>query len=216
MSNQGTVVPQKPFVLVLGLDLADQESSGFACDQAMRIASRIEGCVLHVVHVAPEATSGARIGELAALLRLYVTEKSAVLGVRTPTRASIHVRVGETAKTIAQFAADIDADMIVVGKRRALHASAFTTGSTAVRVMDATPCPVFVAGPRPRVHPDHLIVIDPPCPDCQRRRLETRGRAWWCDRHSEPHHLHHTHHYSYHDEIDFTEHDSAISPTGVD
>jgi nucleotide-binding universal stress UspA family protein len=216
MPDQAVESPKKPFVLVLGLDIADQESSGYACDQAMRIASRITDCVLHIVHVVPEATGSDRILELAQLLRLYVSEKSAALGIRTPSRAGIHVRIGETAKTIAQFAADIDADMIVVGKRKALHASAFTVGSTAVRVMDATSCPVFVAGPRPRVHPSHVIVIDAPCPDCVERRQQTGGQAWWCDRHSESHHLHHVHHYSYHGELDFTQHDSSVIPTGVD
>ncbi len=41
----------KPFVLVVGLDLADTASGGFALDQAARIAMRIPGSQMHVVHV---------------------------------------------------------------------------------------------------------------------------------------------------------------------
>jgi hypothetical protein len=83
-------------------------------------------------------------------------------------------------------------------------------GSTAERVMHNTVCPVMVAGPRPAPEPSHVIVIDPPCPDCVRRRAETANREFWCARHSENHHLHRHHVYSYASDAPFQSRDASV------
>jgi len=206
----------RPFVVVLGLDLEETGSSGFAFDQAARIVGRIPGAVLHVLHVrhvvAPDAA--AEPSETAGLLRLYVSEKSAVLGDAAPTRVGIHVRSGDSAKQIAQLAAEVTADLIVVGSHKAPLKNIFLS-TTAERVMAVATCPVFVAGPRPRPEPSHNIVIEPPCPDCVRQRDLTQGRQWWCARHSESHHLRRHHAYSYQSGMPFETHDSEVSATGV-
>jgi nucleotide-binding universal stress UspA family protein len=211
-----TGAAERPFVLVLGLDLADSESSGYAFEQAARIGSRIPGCALHVVHVAPADASAEEVNRLAGLLRLYVTESAAALHVPGPDATGLHVRQGEPAQEIAQLAAEAEADMIVVGVRKRPQLKTLFVGSTAGRVMGATHCPVFVAGPRPAPEPSHVIVIDPPCPDCVTRRQATEGREWWCARHSEPHHLHRHHTYAYGTDWPFAEHDSEVCPTGTD
>jgi len=204
---------ERPFVVVLGLDLDETGSSGFAFEQAARIAGRIAGAVLHVLHVlAPEAASTAP--ETAGLLRLYVSEKSTVLGDAAPTLMGIHVRRGDPAKEIAQLAAEVAADLVVVGSHRAPLKNLFLS-TTAERVMAVATCPVFVAGPKPRPQPSHVIVIDPPCPDCVKQREVTEGRTWWCARHSENHHLRRHHAYSYQGELPFETHDSEVTATGV-
>lgn len=215
MANQVTA-RDKPFVLLLGLDLADQNSSGYALDQALRIASRIERSDVHVLYVLADDAPSERVRESAELLQLYVAEKADALAIRSPRRAGIHVRCGDSAKEIGQLAADIEADMVVVGTGKAAHLSGLWLSSTAERVMAATALPVFVAGPRPKVQPSHLIVIEPPCPDCVRQRAATQGRSWWCERHSENHHLRRHHVYSYQAEFPFSTHDSAILPTGTE
>jgi len=207
----------KPFILVVALDLVDTASGGFAVDQAARIAMRIPGSQMHVVHVRADdgnAQNG-KAHETAGLLRLYVQEKATVLGGLARQSVCVHVRQGDAAKEIAQLASEVSADMIVVGTHKPAHLKNLFVGSTAERVMALTPCPVVVAGPRPKAEPSHTIVIEPPCPDCLRTRLSTGGKAWWCARHAESHHLRHHHIYSYHSELPFAEHDSAVSPTGV-
>jgi len=205
----------RPFVVVLGLDLDDTESSGFAFDQAARTVGRIPGAVLHVLHVQAAQAASASTPEAVGLLRLYVSEKATVLGAAAPARVGIHVRQGDAAKEIAQLAAEVAADLIVVGTHKAPHLKSLFIGSTAERVMAAATCPVFVAGPRPHPQPPQTIVIEPACPDCLERRSATQGRSWWCARHSESHHLRRHHAYSYQTELPFESHDEEVSATGV-
>jgi nucleotide-binding universal stress UspA family protein len=211
MSN-ASAPRNRSFVLVVALDLADTDSGGFAFDQALRIALRIPDSQVHVLHVSVLDAKQETLGQL----RLYVSEKVAALGA-AQQRLGIHVRKGEPAREIAQLAAEVMADLIVVGTHKPLHMKKLFVGSTAEKVMANVSCPVVVAGPRPKPQPSHVIVIEPPCPDCLRARIDSQGRTWWCARHSEHHAVLQSHHiYSYHSEIPFTEHDSSVSSTGVD
>ncbi len=202
----------RPFVLVVALDLADTPSGGFALDQAARIALRIPGSQMHALHV----SSGDAKQETLGLLQHYVSEKVSLVAGAIKQSIAAHVRTGEAGREIALLAGELSADMVIVGTHKAPHLKNLFIGSTAERVMAHATCPVFVAGPRPKPQPSHVIVIEPACPDCVRARLDTRCRAWWCERHSEPHAvLRHHHIYSY-DGLQFAEHDNAIIPTGVD
>ncbi len=216
MSANLSVSGDVPFTVVVGLDLTDQESSGYAFDQALRIAARIPDSEMHCVYVVTDDTSAAKADEATALLRLYVSEKAHAIGVGGPGRAGIHVRRGDAAHEIAKLAADVGADMIVVGTRKAPHLRSLLLGTTAERVMASSKCPVFVAGPRPRTSGPEPIVIDPPCPDCVAQRFATSGREWWCERHSEHHRLRRHHVYSYQASFPFSTHDSEVAATGVD
>jgi nucleotide-binding universal stress UspA family protein len=150
----------RPFVLVVALDLADTESGGYALDQAMRIGTRVSGSQLHVLHVSTDDVKRETLG----LLRLYVSEKaSALSGPRAQTIA-VHVKKGDPAHEIAQLATDLSADLIVVGTHKMPHLKNLFVGSTAERVMASATCPVVVAGPRPHPHPSHAVVIEPACP----------------------------------------------------
>jgi nucleotide-binding universal stress UspA family protein len=204
---------RRSFILVLGLDLKDTASSGYAFDQAARIAARIEGSQVHPVYVLPEDVGMAVIDEAAGLLNRYVDEKVAALGVRGPTYVN-HIRGGDAAKAIAQAAADVGADLVVVGTHKVPRLKTLCVGSTAERVMANTSCPVLVAGPKPPPEPSHVIVIDPPCSDCVRRRVETENRVFWCDRHSERHHLRRSHVYSYSSDEPFGSPDVSVNPAG--
>jgi nucleotide-binding universal stress UspA family protein len=205
---------ERPLVVVLGLDLSDTESSGLAFDQAARMVGHIPGAELHVLHVLAPEPATASAPETAGLLGLYVSEKAVVLGTAAPACVGIHVRRGDAGRGVAQLASEVAADVIVVGSHRAPVRNLFLS-TTAERVMAVLPCPVFVAGPRPRPQPSHMIVIDPPCPDCVQQRDLTQGRVWWCARHSENHHLRRHHAYSYQSELPFDSHDSEVSATGV-
>jgi nucleotide-binding universal stress UspA family protein len=207
----------RPFLIVVAVDLTDTDSSGFAFDQAARMTIRIRDSQLHVVNVLPDSpTKRGQAHECAALLRLYVEEKARALGDMTDQTLGIHVRMGDAATQIAQLGADLGADVIVVGSHHAPRLKNLVLGSTAERVMAHATCPIFVAGPRPKVEPSHVIVIEGPCPDCLSTRMATSGKQWWCERHSERHNLRRHHVYSYHSDFPFAEHDSEVSPTGAD
>jgi nucleotide-binding universal stress UspA family protein len=208
-------VEDRPFVLVVAIDLNDTDSGGFALDQAARIAVRIPGSEMHVLHVAAvnKDEEAARIG---GMLRLYIAEKAAALGGLARQSVGIHVRQGEPAKEIAQLAHEVMADAIVVGAHKGPTLRTLVLGTTAEKVMAVSSCPVVIAGPRPRPQPSHVITIDPPCPDCVETRRSTAGRSWWCPRHSENHHLRRHHVYSYQTELPFEQHDSEVTATGGD
>ncbi len=207
MSNV-TAPSARPFVLVIALDLADTASGGYALDQATRIATRVPGSQLHVLHVCTSDVKSETLG----LLRHYVSEKATALGGPMQQTVAVHVRKGEPAREIAQLATDVCADLIVVGTHKAPHLKNLFVGSTAERVMANAKCPVVVAGPTPTPEPSHVIVIEPACPDCVQARLDSAGRAWWCARHSEPHSVMRHHHlYSYDSGLPFAEHDYEVS-----
>lgn len=206
---------ESPFVLVLGLDLADTVSSGYAFDQAARIVARIPNGRLHVVYALPVGATPEGVRSQAGLLRLYVSEKAQAFDALQRRLVGLHVRTGDAAHEIAQLAEDVDADLVVVGAGKRPDVKKLVLGSTSGRIMALTSRPVLVAGPRPKHTESHVVVVEPPCPDCVSVRAATQGRTWWCTRHSESHHLRRHHVYSYQGELPFEEHDSEVIPTGA-
>jgi nucleotide-binding universal stress UspA family protein len=199
--------------LVVGNDFS--EAAGFAFDQAARVARRVPGSELHVVHVIVGDTSADLTQRLAADLRLYIEEKVKALGGLEQQAVGIHVRCGRPARELAQLAKDVGADLLVVGARKGPHLKQLVLGSVAERLLQAAPCPVFVAGPMPLAHDDaHEPAIEPPCSDCLRARRESAGHEWWCVRHA-GHHAR-AHSYSFRREFPLRTHDSSVEPTGVD
>jgi nucleotide-binding universal stress UspA family protein len=213
MSN-ASLPAGRPFVIVVGLDRNDTESSGYALNQAAYIAMRIAQSQLHLCNVLSPAATDETVRETAGWLQRYVSAKATELGGLAQQSVGIHVRSGEPGHEIAQLANDTSADMIIVGTHRHPQPKHLFMGSTAEHVMATATCPVLVAGPRPPAKPAP-IVIEPPCPDCVLTRQTTQGRTWWCARHSEHHHLHKSHRYSYQTELPFAEHDSEVTATGV-
>lgn len=61
------------------------------------------------------------------------------------TERVVHVAVGESpAKTIADSAKELEADLIVVGTRGHTHLGGLLLGSITTRLLHISPCPVFV------------------------------------------------------------------------
>jgi nucleotide-binding universal stress UspA family protein len=205
-------IADRPFVLVVALDLADTDSGGYALDQAGRMAVRIPRSQMHALHV----SSGDPTQETLGLLRLYVSEKLALLEGSATQAIAVHVRSGEPSAEIAKFASELSADLIVVGTHKPPHLKNIFVGSTAERIMAHATCPVVVSGPKPKPVPSHIIVIEPPCPDCVQARLDSRGQSWWCARHSEHHSVMRHHHLYSYEGASFSDHDSTVSPTGTD
>jgi nucleotide-binding universal stress UspA family protein len=201
------------FTIVVGNDFS--EASGFAFDQAARVARSIPGSNLHVVHAVEVGASDERTKQLATELRVYLEEKVKALGGLERQAIGIHVRCGKPARELAQLSKDVGADLLVVGAKKGPHLKQLMLGSVAERLLLAAPCPVFVAGPMPVDRDDaHEPAIEPACPDCMAARQNSAGREWWCVRHTQ-HHVH-AHVYSYLRELPLRTHDSAVIPTGVD
>jgi len=212
MSNV-TAPMDQPFVLVVALDLTDTASGGYALDQATRIAGRVPGSQLHVLHVSTADVTSETLG----LLRHYVSAKATALGGPTQQTVAVHVRRGDPANEIVQLATDLSADLVIVGTHKVPHLKTLFVGSTAERVMQSATCPVVVAGPLPKPQPSQVIVIEPACKVCVQTRFQTGGGLWWCERHSE-HHAVLTHHhlYSYESGLPFSDHDYEVAASGTD
>ena len=198
--------------IVVGTDFTD--AGGFAFDAAAHLARRVPRSELHLVHVFDTEPSQARTRELIGHLRLYVNEKGAAMGGLRAMSVGIHLRAGNPVREIAQFAADVSADIIVVGSHKGPHLKSWLLGSTAERLVASSPVPVLVAGPKPAFAELHDPVIEPPCPDCLRARATTAGASFWCERHS--HHAKRAHTFSYQRELPFASFDTAIIPTGIE
>lgn len=201
------------FTILVASDLS--EASGYAFEQAARLAQRIPGAELHFVHVTDGDTSEERIRQLGGQLRMYVSEKAASMGGLPGLSVGVHVRHGQPVREIAQMAAELDAALIVLGTPRHPHLKALTLGSVAEKLLPHAPCPVILAGPKPVEPLVHQPAIEPACPDCLRARASSGGRQWWCARHTSHGATGTGHVYSYQRELPFASHDSEVVPTGV-
>jgi len=186
--------------------------SGLTAPGGRRVASPIEPSQVHAVYALPEDASDAIAREAVGLTQMYVNEKVAALAIQGPV-LGVHVRRGDAAREIAQVAAELDADMIIVGTHKAPHLKTLFVGSTAERVMANARCPVLVAGPKPPPEPPHVIVIEAPCPDCVRRRNETGNREFWCEQHTATRFLR-RHVYSYSSDTSFGSADMSVAGGG--
>jgi nucleotide-binding universal stress UspA family protein len=200
------------FSVVVGLDFTDADGPAF--DEAARLALRVPGSELHLVHVFGTAPSAERSRDLVDHLRLYADEKAAMTDGLRGMAVGIHLRGGHTVHELIQLATEVQADVIVVGSHRGPHVKDWLVGSTVERLVGGAAFPVLVATPKARVPEQPEPVIEPPCPKCVETRIATGGKEWWCERHAHAAQLGHT--YSYQRELPFSSHDSTVSSTGVD
>lgn len=196
--------------IVVGLKFTD--GGAYAFDQAARIARRIPGATLHLVHVFEEPVSAKEAEAMRQHLKLYANEKAASLGGMEAKPTGLHLRTGNAARAIAQFASDVEAGLVVVGadKHPLKH---WFAPKTAEKLIALAPCPVLVAGPKPPPAEPLEPMIEPPCADCVAQRFASHGDQWWCARHAE--HALAAHTFSYQRELPFATHDSQLGPTGV-
>ena len=103
-----------------------------------------------------------------------------------------YLRFDAIAEEIAQLAADLEADLVVVGTHGRRGLSRLLLGSTAEATVRLAPCPVLVV--RPKAVPEMGPRIDPPCPLCVEARRESGGNELWCEQHRERHGQRHTYH----------------------
>jgi hypothetical protein len=113
-------------------------------------------------------------------------------GARPCARVVAHVRFDAIADEIAQLAADLEADLVVVGTHGRRGLSRVLLGSSAEATVRLAPCPVLVV--RPKAVPQPVPRIEPPCPRCVEARRASDGAELWCEQHRERHGQRHTYH----------------------
>lgn len=197
-----------PFTIVVGIDysaLGDQ-----ALDQALEMACLREGSEVHVLHVEPDLWIGAALAappyastaqEGAKKVQERAAERIAAmpdtLDKRRVGRVVAHFRRGSPAENVAQLAADLDADLVVVGSHGHRGVERILLGSVAERVVRLARCPVWVVRPKDHSAEGRVPEIEPPCPDCLKTREASGGETMWCERHAEHHYLRpHVHTYT--------------------
>jgi nucleotide-binding universal stress UspA family protein len=201
----------KSNVVVVAVDYS--ETGNLALERALELGLDKPETNVHVINVlpvyqrgvAPDASSTAWTGSLpslsdaAAELRAYVEQRLAAFRAAHPDadlsfleRVRAHQRDEGPAEQIAQLAADVEADLVVVGTHGRRGLSRLVLGSVAEATLRLAPCPVLVV--RPKSLPPPVPAIQPPCPACLAARQASGGAQFWCAQHSEHHGQRHTYH----------------------
>jgi nucleotide-binding universal stress UspA family protein len=164
------------FRIVVALDLSDHSDT--VLEHALDQAARHERPCVHAIAVVPPA------GRRRARLVERIAEACAAFR-RGPQRevdcpVRLHVCTGRADEEIAGLAAQIGADLVVLGRFGAAPLARRGRRSLAERILHLAPCPTLVvqlgeAAATPR----------DACPDCVRLRRRSGGERWFCARHSD-------------------------------
>jgi nucleotide-binding universal stress UspA family protein len=200
--------PEKPYLIVVGVDYSP--ASDLALEQAFEIAATRANAEVHIVNVVrlygnqalidtpadpgftavSLADATARLAAYAEQRKLAYASARATNGGSRLQRVISHLRLEAPAEEIAQTAADLDADLVVVGTHGRRGISRLLLGSVAEAVVRLAPCPVFVV--REKALPAEAPKIEPPCPRCVAARVESGGQEYWCEQHRQHHGQRHT------------------------
>jgi nucleotide-binding universal stress UspA family protein len=210
----------RTYSIVVGIDYS--EGSTMALQQAVRLAETHERSHIHVVHsipgmpplghglASPELVMAAitpgtvpreiLTAEMSRSMQSHVEKALTGFGTgnsakRADVSWTMHLRQSDPTPAIVQLAADVEADLVVIGTHGRGWLTHFLLGSVAEGVVRRAPCPVLVVRPAGAVA-DAAARIEPPCPDCLSTRKATEGAVFWCDRHREHHERAHTYHFT--------------------
>jgi nucleotide-binding universal stress UspA family protein len=153
---------------------------------AASVATATPGAEVHLVHVMSSEKPGeikkhgAHVDDFARRLRQVFT--GPIYG---------HLGAGSPWKAIVQMAANLNADMIIVGPHDRAGIERFAQGSIAEKVARHAHCPVLLARSKTHVA-DRSTEIEPPCPHCVETQQKTNGKELWCSQHSQHHKKGHT------------------------
>jgi len=201
---------EKSYVIVVGVDYSP--ASDLALERAFELAVARPRADVHVVNVVrlygtqalidgpgePAGFASVTLADATALVERYVKQRrEAFSGSLDDVRVRAHLRLEAPAQELAQIAADLEADLVVVGTHGRRGIARLLLGSVAEAVVRLAPCPVFVV--RPKALPEQLPRIEPPCPQCLEARRASSGAEYWCEQHRERHGQRHT--YSQRDRV---------------
>ncbi len=172
--------PKPPRTVILTAIDATTASQDAAAAAARFVA--LPGSEMHLLHVLTSVTGKP---DQAALdkARLLLEGTAQVFGMSD--RVVMHLAVGKPWREIVQLAADLRADLLVVGMQGRGAVGRMVLGSVAEQVVRNAGCAVHVA--RPKYYEQNGPEIEPPCADCAMKQEQTRGETLWCTRHASRH-----------------------------
>ena len=189
-----TPPPPAHFVMLVAID--DSTFADQVANAAVGFQRIIPGAELHLLHVIeprramtnvpiPYDMPGSRNEGLEAR-RALLRRIGDLIRSRSGAHVAAHLAVGDPWREIVQMAANLDADLVLVGTHGRQGIGRLVLGSVAEHVTRASSCPVLVVRAKaPRAVPE----IEPACPDCLTVQRDTSRAKLWCERHS----LHHPH-----------------------
>jgi nucleotide-binding universal stress UspA family protein len=167
--------------MVVGIDLT--EYCEIVLEHALDQAARHDAPELHFIHVKEQKKRSAE--ELKQRLSSLVYPALQTFNeYGTDWRARLHVRAGKPDEQIAMLAADVRADLIVIGQF-GLHNPREKFKTLPGGVLASAICPTLVVG-MPQDHD-----TSPQCPYCAAVREDTEGERWFCDAHGSPDRVEH-------------------------
>jgi nucleotide-binding universal stress UspA family protein len=171
------------FVLVAGLDESSQAGNVLA--NSVAIVRGRPNAELHLVHALDIGVESA-MTPLLDTAREYLDRMGDRAANGCEARVTTHLGVSRPWREIVQTAANLEADLIVVGTHGRKGVSRLIVGSQAERVVRNAACPVLVVREK-----DYGTLevpeIEAPCPECLKVQEETKGEKLWCAHHSERH-----------------------------
>jgi len=160
------------FRMVVALD--GSEYSEIVLEHALDQASRHDRPDLHILRVVASRDDITAIKQWLAGIVLEGLET--FRGGHSDWRTRLHVRAGKPEHEIPDLAAEVAADLVVIG-RYGMHR---LWRSVADKVVAAAPCPTLVVGLT-----QHGIT-EPQCPACAVVREASDGERWFCADHAAP------------------------------
>lgn len=179
---------QPRYVILVGMAFDDTDVH--ALKEAARVAALRPHSELHVVHAVTEEGANTTTAELVSVdgklqeAPREMQRRIETLQAATPQRVTGHVRVGSPVRAILQTAADLEADVVVVGTHQRRGLKKLVLGSVAAEVLQGAHCPVLVAIPKDHSTSARSEQIEPPCPQCVATRRDTGNALAWCSQHS--------------------------------
>jgi nucleotide-binding universal stress UspA family protein len=201
---------KQPYTIVVALDYS--EPSNLALEHALSLAVEKKNAVVHAVNVFAPYDTGLPVDPAVVSLMPTFSEAAKRFGEHVRDRVEAyrakhpelepgvigrivtHQRSYDPAGEIAQVAADLEADIVVVGTHGRRGMARVMMGSVAEVTARIAPCPVLIV--RPKALPAPVPAIEPPCPRCVETRKATAGSEFWCEQHRERHGQRHTYHQS--------------------
>jgi len=172
---QRTTAPRvRRFRIVVGIDLS--EYADIVIEHALDQAARHDAPELHFLTVRERRRPTAEQAKQALWEQVYpALETFSRFGA--DWRARLHVRRGKPEVEIAELAAEIRADLIVIGQF-GLHTPRASDKNLPNRVLQQAVCPTLVIAAPAAIDPTQH------CPMCAAVREDTDGERWFCAPHT--------------------------------
>ena len=172
-SPRGVTQRVRRFRIVIGIDLS--EYADIVIEHALDQAARHDAPELHFLTVREKRRPSTDECKQALWEQVY-PELEAFNRFGADWRARLHVRRGKPEVEIAELAAEIRADLIVIGQF-GLHTPRASDKNLPNRVLQQAVCPTLVVGAPEAADPMQ-------CPMCAAVREDTDGDRWFCAPHT--------------------------------